>query len=56
MPQGMQDIGTSMHRNASRFAVEAANSAATGKLEPALAALARTTQACVACHAAYRLQ
>lgn len=55
MPQGMQDIGTSMHRHASRFAVEVTNSAVTGKLEPALAALARTTQACVACHSAYRL-
>lgn len=56
MPQGMQDIGTTMHRSASRFAVEAQNTAATGDLRPALAALALTTQACVACHAAYRLE
>ncbi len=56
MPQGMQDVGTSMHRSASQFAVEAQNAAATGDLKPALAALARTTQACVACHAGYRLQ
>jgi len=56
MPQGMQDIGTSMHHNASQFAVEVQNSAVTGDMKPALAALSRTTQACVACHASYRLQ
>jgi cytochrome c556 len=56
MPKGMQDIGTAMHRSASRFAIEAQNSAATGDLKPALLALSRTTQACVACHAAYRLE
>jgi cytochrome c556 len=56
MPQGMQDSGMAMHRSASRFAIEAQNSAATGDLKPALAALAQTTQACVACHAGYRFQ
>lgn len=56
MPQGMQDIGTAMHHSASQFAVEVQNSAATGDMKPALAALARTTQACVACHAGYRVQ
>jgi len=56
MPQGMQDIGSSMHRRASQFAIEAQNVAVTGEIEPALAALARTTEACVACHAGYRLQ
>lgn len=56
MPQEMQDIGTSMHHRASQFALEAQNAAATGDLKPALAALARTTNTCVACHAAYRLQ
>ncbi len=56
MPQGMQDVGTAMHRSASRFALAAQNAAVTGDLKPALAALAQTTQACVACHAAYRLQ
>jgi hypothetical protein len=55
MPKGMQDIGSSMHREASRFAIEAQNASASGDLRPALAALARTTQACVACHAGYRL-
>lgn len=56
MPAGMQSIGTGMHRSASRFAVEAANAGATGNVRPALAALARVTQQCVACHAAYRMK
>ena len=55
MPEGMQAIGTQMHRGASRFATEVQNSAATGDLKPALSALSRVTQACVACHAGYRL-
>ena len=56
MPAGMQEIGTLMHQSASRFATEIQNSGATGDMKPALGALARVTQACVACHAAYRLQ
>jgi cytochrome c556 len=56
MPPAMQAMGSAMHRSASQFAVEAQNSAATGDLKPALAALARTTQACTACHAAFRLE
>ena len=52
----MQAIGTEMHRSASRFAVEAANAGATGNVRPALAALARVTQQCVACHATYRMK
>ena len=56
MPQGMQDAGTEMHRNASRFAVEAQNAGVTGGLKPALDALSKVTAACVGCHAGYRLQ
>jgi hypothetical protein len=56
MPEGMQALGTGMHKNASQFATEIQNAGATGDLKPALAALGRTTQACVACHAGYRLQ
>ena len=56
MPKGMQEAGTAMHRSASQFALEAQNSSATGDAKPALAALARTTQTCVACHAAFRLR
>ena len=55
MPQGMQDIGTQMHRSASRFAVEAQNASVSNDVRPALAALGTVMQQCVACHAAYRL-
>ena len=55
MPSGMQDIGTQMHRAASRFAVEAQNAGVTNDLRPALAALGAVMQQCVACHATYRL-
>jgi hypothetical protein len=55
MPQGMQDIGTQMHRAASRFAVEAQSAGASNDVRPALAALGAVMQQCVACHAAYRL-
>jgi hypothetical protein len=56
MPKGMQEIGTQMHRSASRFAIEIQNASATGDTRLALTALSKTTQACVACHAVYRLQ
>jgi len=56
MPQGMQDAGTAMHRGASRFAIALQKTAVSDDLKPALAALAETTQACVACHAGYRLE
>ncbi|HEX4943274.1 MAG TPA: hypothetical protein VFV55_02910, partial [Usitatibacteraceae bacterium] len=56
MPVGMQAAGTEMHRSASRFSVEAANAGATGNVKPALAALARLTQQCVACHSGYRMK
>ena len=55
MPQGMQDIGTEMHRSASRFAIEAQNASVSNDVRPALAALGTVMQQCVACHAAYRL-
>ena len=56
MPQGMQDVGTTMHRSASRFAIEAQNGGVTSDLKPALQALSNVTAACVGCHSAYRLQ
>ena len=56
MPKGMQEIGTQMHRSASKFAIEVQNSGATGDIKPAMLALSKTTQACVACHAAYKLK
>lgn len=56
MPQAMQEAGTAMHRAASRFAIEAQNSAVTGDLKPALGALGEVMSACVGCHAGFRLQ
>ena len=56
MPQGMQEAGTAMHRNASKFAIEVQNAAATGDMKPALIALSDTTKACVTCHAGFRLK
>ena len=55
MPQGMQDIGTQMHRAASRFALDAQTASVGNDVRPALAALGTVMQQCVACHAAYRL-
>lgn len=56
MPRGMQEAGTGMHKEASRLALAATDAGATGDAKPALAALARLTAQCVACHAAYRLE
>lgn len=56
MPEGMKAAGTAMHRAASRFAIEAQNSGVTGDLKPALVALGEVMNACVACHAGYRLK
>jgi hypothetical protein len=55
MPDKMQTIGTEMHRSASRFAVIAQESAVAGDVKPALDGLAKITQNCVACHAAFRV-
>ena len=52
MPQRMREIGTSMHRAASRFALRAEE----GDAKAALMALPEVTSACVACHAGYRVQ
>jgi hypothetical protein len=56
MPKPMQDIGTAMHRAASRFARTAQEAPVQGGVPRALDALARLTQQCVACHAGYRLR
>lgn len=56
MPKGMQDIGTSMHRNASQFSVLAQEAEVTRDWAKTIAALSKVTSACVACHAAYKLQ
>jgi cytochrome c556 len=56
MPKGMQDAGTAMHRSASRFAVTAKEASIDHDVARALGALNVVTQACVACHAGYRLE
>jgi hypothetical protein len=56
MPQGMRDVGSGMHRQASRLAVAAKDAGATGDVKPVLEALALVTGQCVACHAAYRVK
>jgi cytochrome c556 len=56
MPKGMQEIGTAMHRTASRFARTAQEAQVQGDLPRALNSLAELTQQCVACHASYRLR
>lgn len=53
-PKGMREAGTAMHRSASQFATIAQDASVTGVLKPALAALAKVSQAWVACHAGYR--
>lgn len=59
MPEPMREMGTAMHRAASRFAVAAQNA----ELEPGRKAQHRVYEAlqgitanCVACHQAYRIR
>jgi hypothetical protein len=56
MPKGMQEAGTAMHHAASRFALATQRAAIDNDVAGALGALNEVTQACVACHAAYRLR
>jgi cytochrome c556 len=56
MPKGMQEAGTAMHHAASRFAIATQRAAIDNDVAEALGALNEVTQACVACHAAYRLR
>jgi hypothetical protein len=56
MPEGMQSLGTEMHKAASRFAIEAQDASVTGDMRPALEALSLVTEQCVACHSAYRIR
>jgi len=54
MPKPMQDIGTQMHKAASRFALVAQESSVDGNASRAIGALSEVTQQCVACHSSYR--
>jgi hypothetical protein len=56
MPEEMRTLGMTMHQSASDFAKIAAATAPNGDLRPALASLAKVTEACSACHSAYRLK
>ena len=56
MPKTMQDIGTNMHRAASRFARTAQEAAVGNDLPRALGALGELTRQCVACHASFKLK
>jgi hypothetical protein len=55
MPPEMRELGFTMHEAASDFATEATKFTRGGDPQPALAKLAAVTQACAACHAAFRL-
>jgi hypothetical protein len=59
MPQAMQDIGTSMHRAASRSAIVLQNTSVSPSLDTmrdVSRAIHEVTTTCVACHAAYRIR
>ena len=59
MPKPMQDIGTSMHRAASRFAIVVQNASVTQTFEAmrsVYGALHEVTATCTACHAGYRIR
>jgi cytochrome c556 len=56
MPKAMQDIGTNMHRAASRFARTAQEAAVGNDLARTLGALGELTQQCVACHTSFTIK
>ena len=55
MPKEMGEIGTNMHRAASRFALAAKDAELEGGLNKAFSALSEVMQQCVACHSAYKV-
>ena len=59
MPKPMQDLGTSMHRAASRFAIAAQNASVAQSFEgmrDVFRALHEVTATCTGCHAGYRIR
>ena len=59
MPKPMQDMGTAMHRAASRLVIVLQDAAVTpdaDSMRKVAAALHEVTSACTSCHASYRLQ
>ena len=56
MPKGMRELGYAMHQSASQFAIVAQDASVSGDVRPALTALAKVTENCVACQATYTLK
>lgn len=56
MPAPMRGVGLAMHASASEFAAVASQAATNRDIAAVVAALARVTENCVACHSAYRLR
>ena len=59
MPKPMQDVGTSMHRAAGRFAIVVQNAAVTpsfDSMRDVFRALNDVTATCAGCHAGYRIR
>lgn len=56
MPKAMQEIGTHMHRAASRFARTAQEAAVAREPARAIGALAEVMQQCLACHASFKVK
>jgi hypothetical protein len=54
MPQGMSNLGMTMHHAADDFAAAATEAVKTGDGKPAYVALSRVTVGCIGCHEAYR--
>ncbi|MEJ2061532.1 MAG: hypothetical protein P8Y64_13800 [Gammaproteobacteria bacterium] len=55
MPPGMRSLGARLHKASAMFSTEAQNAEVTGDPAPALRALHRMTETCIACHRAYRV-
>lgn len=55
MPKAMHDAGVSMHHAADQFAAVSRAAAASSNYPAALHALSKVTEACVACHAQFRV-
>ena len=55
MPKEMGEIGTNMHRAASKFALAAKDAELEGGLNKAFSALSEVMQQCVACHSGYKV-
>ena len=55
MPEGMRQIGLSMHKAANDFSAEARKANKSGNDKKSLASLAKVTEQCTACHSTYKV-